>query len=73
MFNTRPEIVCVAKADVNVVRVFRCAAPETEAKRFSAILAADKGYSNTIIPLRRGFRVLTDEGQGADGMAVDFI
>ena len=60
----------VAKAEgVQVVKQYRkLSDPHRVAQIFSIELATSKGYSNTIVATRRGFRVICDETQ----MAVDF-
>jgi hypothetical protein len=66
-------IQIVAPAEINVVHTYRVAEPKKAAQVFSIFLAVEKGYSNKMKRIPGGWRVLTDEGQGEDDKAVDFI
>ncbi len=72
MFNTyynTPAIVAKAEG-VQVIKQYRKQTdPLRSAQMFSIALATEKGYANTIVPLRGGFRVVCDETQ----MAVEFL
>ncbi len=61
----------VAKAEgVQVVKQYRNQIdPLHSAQWFSIVLSTEKGYSNQIIPIRNGFRVVCDETQ----KAVEFL
>ena len=60
----------VAKAEaVQVIHTYRkLQNPEQVARLFSIHLSVDKGYSNTMVVTRKGWRVICDEDQ----RAVDF-
>lgn len=64
-------VAIVAKAEsVQVVHTYRnLPNPEEAARWFSIQLSVDRGYSNTMVATRKGWRVIIDEDQ----RAVDFL
>ena len=64
-------VAIVAKAEaVQVVHTYRnLSNPEEAARWFSIQLSVDRGYSNTMVVTRKGWRVIIDEDQ----RAVDFL
>jgi hypothetical protein len=70
-YSNIPAIVEVARAEgVQVIHTYRKVQdPQKAALAFSACLAVDKGWANTMVPIRGGWRVVCDEDQ----RAVDFL
>lgn len=69
-YSTVAPVAHVAKAEaVQVVHTYRnLPNPEEAARWFSIQLSVDRGYSNTMVVTRKGWRVIIDEDQ----RAVDF-
>ncbi len=69
-YSTVAPVAHVAKAEaVQVIHTYRkLQNPEQVARLFSIHLSVDKGYSNTMVVTRKGWRVICDEDQ----RAVDF-
>ena len=68
-YNNTPAIVATVEG-VQVMRQYRNQIdPLHSAQWFSIVLSTEKGYSNTIVPILNGFRVVCDETQ----KAVEFL